>query len=68
MEKLPAILNEEEIKDLEGEGRAEIVPYSYDKRFFAVIDGVDLYYHVGENNRDYVIFKRNFEPSTHSSQ
>jgi hypothetical protein len=69
MEKLPRILDEKEIKQLEEAERVKIMPYGSDKRFFAVIDGVDLYYHTQENNRDYTILKRNYlESSIHSSQ
>jgi len=60
MEKLPRILDEKEIKQLEEAERVKIMPYGNDKRFFAVIDGVDLYYHTREDNRDYIILKRDY--------
>lgn len=60
MKKLPAILNEEKIKQLEEAERVKIMSYAYDKEFFAVIDGVDLYYHAEENNKNYTLLTRNY--------
>jgi hypothetical protein len=58
--KLPEILNEEEIRQLEEAERVKIISYGDDERFFAVIDGADLYYHTDKDNQNYTILKRNY--------